>query len=523
MAKTIFGDADVKQIEDHGLSLGEVERQLELFKKPPPYQKLARPCTPRDGITVLDPDYANSLEKYYDKEAPDRQCIKFVPASGAATRMFKILIRYGNRPNALNMDTIAREADAGRKEAQSLLEFVHNIDRFAFFEALKSVLSQQGHDPGKVLEGADLSKLLPCLLDSSGLGYANLPKGLLLFHAYPEKSRTAFEEHLVEAASYVLNRNGVCPLHFTVSEEHLELFEALLKDIKPIYEKRYKVSFRIRFSVQQNATDTLAVDLDNIPFREDNGRLLFRPGGHGALLNNLNDIEVDMVFIKNIDNVVPDRLKPETIKWKKILGGYLIQIQNRIFRFLAKLSEGNQAPSFLNEGMQFAKDELFISVPESLKGASSEDKKAFLFGTLNRPVRVCGMVRNVAEPGGGPFWVQDQSGIISPQIVEGAQINPDSQEQQAIMASSTHFNPVDIVCGVRDWKGRAFDLKRYVNPEAVFITRKSKAGRDLKALEHPGLWNGSMAGWISIFVEAPLITFNPVKTVNDLIRDTHQP
>jgi hypothetical protein len=303
----------------------------------------------------------------------------------------------------------------------------------------------------------------------------------------------------------------------------MDKFRSLFEKVKPVYEKEYQVTFHASFSVQKESTDTIAVDPDNRPFRDENGMLLFRPGGHGALIENVNDLNGDMVFIKNIDNVVPDRLKAETIKWKKALGGCLITLQKQIHGYMDKLASGVVDEGFFDEVLTFMKDELFIQRPDLMISAGLEEKMRFCMNSLNRPVRICGMVRNVGEPGGGPFWIRDDSGDLSPQIVESAQIDPVSPEQQAILASSTHFNPVDLVCGVWDWQGRPFDLHRFVDEKAIFISEKSKDGKDLKALEHPGLWNGAMARWITLFVEVPIITFNPVKTVNDLLRQEHQP
>jgi hypothetical protein len=425
------------------------------------------------------------------------------------------------------------------------------LKKFAFFRELKSALSGQGFNVDTLLEKGYFRDILRFLLTGDGLDYVNLPKGLLKFHEYPEGSRTAFEEHLVEAASYVADEDGRCPLHLTVSQEHLNGFDSSFKAVRPIYEERYGVVYDISFSMQAKSTDTLAVKLDNTPFRQEDGRLLFRPGGHGALLKNLNDIDGEIIFIKNIDNVVTDHLKPETFRWKKIMGGYLISIQNQIRDYMKKLASGDadhqkikddrrtsniERPitqgvkkqtstldTLLAEAAGFLDEKLLLSIPGLIKSASPEAKRSYLMERLDRPVRVCGMVKNRGEPGGGPFWVEDETGERSLQIVETTQIDLDSKEQRDIVEASTHFNPVDLVCGVRDWQGRPFDLSRFVDPKTVVISQKSKDGRDLKALEHPGLWNGSMARWITLFVEVPGITFNPVKTVNDLLRKEHQP
>lgn len=518
-----FTKRDLKRIRDHGLTLEDVERQLGLFMMPSPYQTLNRPCTPGDGIMVLAPEEADALAAFYEAEKAALHAIKFVPASGAATRMFRSLLRYGGQAQNPTPTLVLEEARAGRKEAQDLITFMEGLESFAFFPELRRVLSARGLTRARRTGQYPWAGVIRSLLDESGLGYALLPKGLLMFHGYPEGGRTAFEEHLVEAVSYAADGDRRCALHVTVSEEHRSKFEALLDRVAPIYGERYGVSYEVDFSVQKRATATLAVDLENRPFRNENQELLFRPGGHGALIENLNDLDADLVFIKNIDNVAPDRLKPNTLKWKKTLGGCLLRIQKKLFKWMNVLSSHGSDPLVVDGAMAFARDTLSLSVPDSVAGASPEQRGTFLMARLNRPLRVCGMVRQAGEPGGGPFWVKDSAGIPTPQIVETAQIDPESREQQAILAASTHFNPVDIVCGIKDWQGRAFDLKAYVDPEAVFISRKSKDGKDLKALEHPGLWNGAMAHWISVFVDVPATTFNPVKTVNDLLRDTHQP
>ena len=472
---------------------------------------------------MIDPHETQALIKTYEKEAQKGRCLKFVPGSGAASRMFKALLKALKREKDILKKSIARQARTGQDDAQGLLEFMNGAKRFAFSKDLKSVMSEKGLDFDSLLEKGQFTEIIRFLTSEVGLNYAHLPKGLLKFHAYPEGSRTAFEEHLVETAQYIADQNGKGHLHLTVSQEHLKGFRDFLEKVKPIYEQKYKLSFHVTFSTQKKSTDTLAVDLDNRPFREKDGRLLFRPGGHGALIENMNDLKADIVLIKNIDNVASDRFKPETARWKKILGGHLISLQNQIFSYMEKLSSTAVKGTLIEQVTDFIGNDLLLSIPVSFNKASTEEKKTVLMEKLNRPIRVCGMVRNVREPGGGPFWVKDPTGEKSLQVVEKAQIDPNSREQQTILAASTHFNPVDLVCGVRDWQGRPFDLHQYVDPNAVFISKKSKEGRDLKALEHPGLWNGAMSRWITVFVEVPGITFNPVKTVNALLREPHQP
>lgn len=520
--KDIFTHEDLRQIEAHGLTVETVFRQLELFKRPASYLNLVRPCTKGDGIKVLDPETMRIFQETYEREILKRRAVKFVPASGAASRMFKTLLGARHAEEDSLSESVEKNGRAAHEGRPELLEFIHGIRKFAFFQDLMAEMANQGINIDMSLKTGRFEEIIHCLLDEVGLNYASLPKGLLKFHEYAGESRTAFEEHLVEAVSYVADGQGQCHLQFTVSLEHVLNFNMLLEKIKSFYEEKHPVRFQVTFSVQKASTDTIAVNPDNTPFRDEKGRLLFRPGGHGALIENVNDLMADIVFIKNIDNVVPDRFKSETVKWKKILGGCLVSLQGRIHGYLEKLYIDDVDESILAEAMAFMKKELFLQVPDSVETAALEKKKSFVTEKLNRPIRICGMVKNVGEPGGGPFWVQDKDGSISLQVVESAQIDPNSKSQQNILAASTHFNPVDLVCGVGNWQGGSFDLRQYIDEHAVFISEKSKDGQNLKALEHPGLWNGAMAKWITVFVEVPIITFNPVKTVNDLLRREHQ-
>lgn len=523
MEQEIFSREDIEQIEAHGMSPSQVLEQINLFKTRIPHLKLLRPCTPGDGIKVLREEDSEAFLRLHEREALKGRFTKFVPASGAATRMFRTLNRFFNQGGAVLKEDVRRQADEGDEDAQSVLRFVEGIRQFAFFHDLKSAVSRKGLDIDALMESGDLKEVLRLLLCQEGLGYKELPKGLIKFHGYEGRARTPFEEHLVEGASYIADQDKVVRLHFTVLHKDLEGFTSLLEEVRPYYEKEYGVSFQVSFSLQEKSTDTIAVDLENRPFRLENGRLLFRPGGHGSLLQNLNNLKGDIVFIKNIDNVVPDRLKPTTYTWKKILAGYLISIQERIWDYLERInSPGPLDEALLDDALSFVKDELSLSVQDGILSSSPQVKKRELVEKLNRPLRVCGMVENVKEPGGGPFWVLDHKMGVSRQIVETSQVDQQSPEQLEILSSSTHFNPVDLVCGLRDWKGECFDLRNYVDPNTYFITRKSKEGRDIKALEHPGLWNGAMARWITLFVEVPRVTFSPVKTVNDLLREEHQ-
>jgi hypothetical protein len=512
---------DLRQIAEMGMAPEKVLRQIALFQRPPCYPELLRPCTLGDGIIALSPDRTEDFISLFEENSKGR-CLKFVPASGAATRMFKALLSFFFKEENISRDRIEKLSAQGNEEAQHLLTFMDRIREFAFFEDLNAVLSAAGLRMDPLLREGQFKKILSFLLFEPGLSYLDLPKGLVHFHRYASEKRTAFEEHLVEAASYMADEEK-CRLHFTVSPAHLDLFQGLLEQVRPAFEKRFKVSFEVTFSIQKPSTNTVAVDFENRPFHLEDSRLLFRPGGHGALIENLNDLKGDILFIKNIDNVVPDRLRLDMIRWKKILGGYLIQLQSRIFNFLDKLSSAEIGEQTADEAARFLKEELFIGLPSLFSTSPPAEKRRLLMERLNRPLRVCGMVRNVGEPGGGPFWVGHPGGGSSLQIVERAQVDPSSREQQDIFSRSTHFNPVDIVCGVKDRRGRPFDLCSFVDPDACIVTHKSKDGEELKALELPGLWNGGMAGWITVFLEVPLETFNPVKTVNDLLRESHQP
>lgn len=494
MTADLFSPRDLRQMASMGLDPEEAARQIALFRNPPPHTRVLRPCRLGDGIRSIPPEEHAPLLARFDAAAREGRIGKFVPASGAATRMFKDLLEF-----------LASPPDA--EPSPAVRTFFAHLDRFAF----------RG-DLGAAVQSGDDRAILTCLLEDSGLGYADLPKGLLPFHRYPEGARTPFEEHLVEAAALTRGEDGRCLLHFTVSPEHQDLFEQLLDGVRSGYEERFDCRFVISFSTQRHATDTLAVDLENRPFRLADGSLLFRPGGHGALLDNLNELGRDgwdVVFLKNIDNVVPDARKALVHLWKKILGGCLLSLRERIFGLLDRLEAGGGDDATLVEAAELLERDLSRPLPKQIDAA-------FLVDALDRPLRVCGVVRNQGEPGGGPFWVRSSSGEVSPQIVEISQIDTRDPEQRAVLEASTHFNPVDIACGLRNRRGRPYDLHRFVDPSTVFIAEKSHEGRPLKALERPGLWNGAMAGWNTVFVEVPDATFAPVKTVLDLLRPEHQ-
>lgn len=476
---TEFSTPDTEQIKTHGLTPEIVAQQLADFVCGFPYANITRPATVGDGIIELsDIDITRYAEKYTAAQTT-KKIVKFVPASGAATRMFRDLFEFLNTGT---MNDVTRRV-------------LDNLDKFAFWDDLRQFLPDTPTDRDKIA----------CMLTNAGLDYGNLPKGLIAFHKYDTYSRTALEEHLVEGAQYAA-ANGTVHIHFTVSPEHLAGFHALLARAVPEYSARYGVKYDITMSNQSTSTDTIAVNPDNTPFRTDDGRLLFRPAGHGALIENLNNIDADIVFIKNIDNVTTDELRGDTIKYKHVLAGLLLSLQARAFEYL-----NNFVAYDLNEIRTFIKNDLCVR--------TSDDAPAeMLRQILNRPIRVCGMIKNIGAPGGGPFWVRDEHGTESLQIVESSQIAPDARD---IMNASSHFNPVDLVCGTRDAHGKPFDLTAFVDHKAGFISEKSYGGHALRAMERPGLWNGAMAHWNTVFVAVPASTFTPVKVVTDLLSSSH--
>jgi hypothetical protein len=513
----MFNDRDLIQIKERGSDVAIILQQIKNFKNGFPFANLLRPATIDDGINRFSENEINELVAFYDRHGSELSVIKFVPASGAASRMFQVLYSYLEDAKNPDLEIALFEKDKG---FNSVNNFISHLKSFAFFHDLKKALADQNFELEIKLEKHEFSPIIDYLLNDKGLGYGKMPKGLLKFHNYPGKNRMAFEEHIVEAANYASSGSKLAYIHFTVSPEHLNRFKASVEQVKVEYEKQFGLSFNISFSLQKSSTDTLAVDLENKPFRE-NGQLIFRPGGHGALIENLNDLDADLVFIKNIDNVVPDRLKASTTQYKKAIGGLLLKFRKSIFDFLIELN-GEISDDQCNRIVEFSKNNLNLEIPEEFHGLSLTQKKAFLMNFLNRPIRVCGMVKNEGEPGGGPFWVKNSRGSVGLQIVESSQVNANDKEQMNILKSATHFNPVDLVCGIKDYKGNRFDLHKFIDPETGFISQKSKDGKTLKAQELPGLWNGAMADWITIFVEVPVITFNPVKTVNDLLRPQHQ-
>ncbi len=517
----MFSEDDIKQIESHGLTLDRVMLQIETFRKGLPFTILNRPATIGDGILKINEYELERLAGIFAGAPAERELMKFVPASGEASRMFRLPHSFYNHYDEIDHKIIRAEAEKGDIAHQSFLNFIENLKRFAFYEDLKSEMKANGKDVEDHISKGQFKEIMEYMLTPRGLNYGNLPKGLIKFHRYADHSRTPFEEHLVEAAAYVRDKSGIARVHFTVAEEHERRIGDHLENVRTRYENE-EVTLDIAFSIQRSSTDTIAVDLDNKPFRAEDNKLLFRAAGHGALLEILNDLRGDIIFIKNIDNVVPDTFKDEIYFYKKALAGYLIELQKEIFYYLGIIARNDLDQKMMGNIVRFLKEKLSIFVPDDFEKLSRDKMKNFIFSKLNRPIRICGVVKNQGEPGGGPFWVQHGDGTLSLQIVESSQVDMENPEQKKIWESSTHFNPVDIVCGVRDYKGRQFDLRAFRDPSNAFISTRSKDGNYLKALELPGLWNGSMANWITILIEVPIVTFNPVKTILDLVRKEHQ-
>lgn len=513
----MFREKDLTQLNEKGVTAREAELQIEYLRKGFPFMKLSKAATINHGIIKLSEKQLKDFIDVYDK-ADNLVKIKFVPASGAATRMFKALFEFDELFKQSDYDAriLSKEAYKHVKEC------FDRIGDFAFNSLLDTALDKKGYKVTELLKKKDYHHVLAALLGEEGLNYGNLPKGLLAFHKYDGEVRTAVEEHLVEGSGYARNKDNRVLIHLTVSPEHRTGFENLLKKVLKKYEDAYHITFDISYSIQKPSTDTLAIDDKNEPLRETNGSLHFRPGGHGALLENLNELDADIVFIKNIDNVCHDKNKGDTYNYKKALAGLLITYQNKVFSYIENLNTSESVtPELIKEIGIFLSTALGTTANAKIL-SHSDQVKNYLLGKLNRPIRICGMVKNVGEPGGGPFWTVNTDGTLTLQIVESSQVDHHDPEQEATLQSATHFNPVDLVCGTRDYKGKKFNLMSYRDPNTGFISKKFKNGKPLKALELPGLWNGSMSNWNTVFVEVPLSTFTPVKTVHDLLRPEHQ-
>lgn len=506
----MFREEDLALLEQKGITVEQAEEQLKRFATGFPYLKILDVARTGHGITILtEEEQKAAVERWQKYLADGGEVCKFVPASGAASRMFKALFEF------VDGDT---ETPAPGSAVEQLIA---NIDKMAFISDLDAACKKMFDASVEQLKAAGRNKeLIAAIIRPEGLNYGNLPKGLLKFHSYPEGSRTPVEEQLVEGAQTAANAEKVVNLHFTVSANHRKLFEEKINEVLPEISKKRGVKFNVSLSEQKPSTDTIAANPDNTPFMEY-GHLLFRPGGHGALIQNLNDMESAVVFIKNIDNVVPDSRRDATVKYKQVLAGYLMQLHDTITKYLDDLAAGNYTRGYLQDMVRFLHTSLGIT-DRSIDGKNDTDLAVYIHEKLTRPLRVCGMVRNEGEPGGGPFIAYNPDGSASPQILESNQIDPANEEYARMLQGATHFNPVDLVCYIKDRNGKKFDLPKYVDPATGFISSKSSHGKELRAMELPGLWNGAMSDWNTAFVEVPVDTFNPVKTVNDLLRPAHQ-
>ena len=508
-----FSDKDIEQIKAYGLSVDEVEDQIINFIKGFPYVKLHQSVSKGNGLLDMSKAEIDNTIRYYEENKTKHSILKFVPSSGAATRMFKDLMEFSGLYMGMPYNM---------KNFPSAHKTLDNIESFAFYEELESIINASGITLEEHMVSGNYTTVVNYILTEIGLNYGKLPKALIAFHRYPEaeerKVRYAIEEHLVEGANYAREESSEVNIHFTVSPEHKEAVMELVSKVQPYYEEVFGVKYLINYSLQKKETDTIAVNPDNTIAYDKDDKLIFRPSGHGALIENLNDIKGDIIFIKNIDNVAHDKLKPYTYKYKKLIAGTLIKVQEEVFSALRKLESGNLKSQDVVDIITLC-NKIGINLSEEEK--KSEDMMQVLFDKLNRPIRVCGVVKNQGEPGGGPFWVI-KDGLRSLQIVESSQVNMLDEEQKTIFQTSQYFNPVDLVCGVKDYKSRNFDLRNFIDKDSGFISNKSKDGKLIKAQELPGLWNGAMANWITLFVEVPIQTFTPVKEVNDLLRDEHQ-
>ena len=505
----MLSQQDLNQLAAKGISEEKLNSQLEEFKTGFPFLKLEAAASVGKGIIApTEADVKQYEEAWEQYKAQGHSIVKFVPASGAASRMFKDMFAFA-------------DADYDVPTTDFEKKYFDNIEQFAFYDALDDACRKNlGAGVTELIANGRYKDVARNMLNADGLNYGQLPKGMLLFHKYSEGPRTPMEEHLVEGALYAAS-DGKAAVHFTVSHDHLPMFKQRVAEKLDFYASKYGISYDITFSEQKPSTDTVAANPDNTPFRNSDGSLLFRPGGHGALIENLNEISADVIFIKNIDNVVPDRLKADTVSYKQVIAGILVTLQKKAFDYLETLESGTYNHEKLEEIIRFVQHDLCCRKAD-IKELEDADLVIYLKKKLNRPMRVCGVVKNVGEPGGGPFLTYNQDGTVSLQILESSQIDKNNAEYMEMFTKGTHFNPVDLVCAVKDYKGNAFNLPDFVDRTTGFISSKSKNRKELKALELPGLWNGAMSDWNTVFVEVPLSTFNPVKTVNDLLRDQHQ-
>jgi hypothetical protein len=499
----LFTQNDLRRIKKLGLTTCDVAKQMESYRHGSNYLKLNRSCAINDGILSIQKSAMDELVKFYEREAGKFRLLKFVPASGAASRMFA---GWFSAMEAGGFDSTALNQS-----------FLRNLKKYPFYSPIK-----QNKRASEFIEQKNIKNLLDYILSAKGLNFGWLPKALIPFHLYQEgEARTALEEHLFEAAQYVRGADDVCHLHFTISQEHKKNVAERIKAVKSKYEDFYRIKYKISLSVQSLSTNMLAVDENNLFLRDAAGNLIFRPGGHGSLLTNLQNLDADFIFIKNIDNIAPEKLLRKILPYKKMLGGLALRIQQEIFALL-RLMENDEIDSWQIEEIKSYCSRINIIFPRSMSQQSLKQQKQIIFSSLNRPLRVCAMVRNEGEPGGAPFWVEERDGSQTLQIVESGHVDKNNPKQMKVWSAAQYFNPVDMVCCTKNYRGQKFNLNSYVNPEAYLITMKNEKGRSLKALESPGLWNGGMAYWNTIFVELPIIVFNPVKTVNDLLRPEHK-
>lgn len=504
-----LNEKDLEVLNAKGISEEKLAEELKMLADGFPYLKIEGPATPGNGIFVLNDQLEEQAASLWNEYlSKGGKVLKMVPASGAASRMFKDLFSFVN-------------GKKDKPDSDFMKKFFEEIENFAFFPMLNAkCIELYGLSIESLVKEKRYKDVVKALIEKEGMNYGQLPKALLRFHKVPGTSRTAIEEHLAEGAQYAAGKDGKVRVHFTVSEDHLPLVDLKFEEAKGRLQHEYDVEYDLSTSVQKPSTDTVAANLDGTPYRE-NGALFFRPGGHGALIENLNDLDADVIFIKNIDNVVPDTRREDTIKFKKIIGGVLVGVKQKADEYCKVLSKGTPSDEQLAEMLDFLHRVLCISHDDA-ENMDAEAKAAYIYGKLNRPFRVCGMVKNEGEPGGGPFLAYNPDGTVSPQILESTQIDPKNKEAQKMLKEATHFNPVDLVVSTKDWQGKKFNLPEYVDKATGFISQKSREGVEIKALELPGLWNGAMSDWNTVLVEVPVSTFNPVKTVNDLLRPAHQ-
>lgn len=510
--------ADLKQIKSKGITPEKIEEQVEVFKRGIPFVNLVSAATIGNGVERFSGEERQRFVDRFQSERDNLDLLKFVPASGAATRMFKALFEF---LHGFDPEKETVNAYVNRTKDQVIRTFFVGVEKFPFYHEVMEEMEKRYPDYIKLSYDHQKLIFIKLLLSKDAFNFGDFPKGLLPFHRYKRRPSTAFEEHLYEAAIYNSSK-GRSRLHFTISEEHLQKFKDEFKKIRSSVEEKTGVKFDISFSFQKPSTDTIAVTLDDEPFRLESGELLFRPGGHGALIENLNDQEADLIFIKNIDNVVVYKFKEEMTEYKQMLAGKLLELREQAYAYSKLLDESVPDEATIQEIMTFLREKLNVHIKSDVNKYKEIYQIEFLKEKLDAPIRVCGMVQNEGEPGGGPFWIKDADGNISLQIIESAQIDKKNKFQNKILKEATHFNPVDIVCTVKNYKGEKYNLLDYVDHNQAFITHKTKDGKELKALELPGLWNGGMARWNTVFVEVPLITFNPAKTVVDLLKQPHQ-